>query len=174
MADARSAHDRMTEAPIAQPTIEIRAVEPADAPEWAAMRTALWPDDEDAHVAEIAEFFATRGGDRGALPEAVLVAVAATETDRRLVGFAELTRRAYAEDCMTSPVGFLEGWYVVPAYRRCGVGGALVAAAEAWARSRGCRELASDAEADNETSAAAHRALGFEEVGLIRCFRKEL
>jgi hypothetical protein len=26
----------------------------------------------------------------------------------------------------------------------------------------------------NELSAAAHRALGFAEVGLIRCFRKDL
>jgi hypothetical protein len=42
------------------------------------------------------------------------------------------------------------------------------------ARSAGCTEFASDAEADNEVSAAAHRALGFEDVGLIRCFRKDL
>jgi aminoglycoside 6'-N-acetyltransferase I len=49
-----------------------------------------------------------------------------------------------------------------------------VAAAEAWARDRGCLELASDALAENAVSAAAHRALAFEEVGLIRCFRKAL
>lgn len=144
----------MPDAAFARRQIEIRAVEPGDAAEWAAMRAALWPDDETAHAAEIAAFFRARDAERGALPE--------------------LTRRAYAEGCVTSPVGFLEGWYVAPAYRRCGVGGALVAAAEAWARSRGCREFASDAEADNETSTAAHRALRFEEVGLIRCFRKQL
>jgi aminoglycoside 6'-N-acetyltransferase I len=54
------------------------------------------------------------------------------------------------------------------------VGGALVRAAERWARSQGCREFASDAEADNRVSAAAHRALGFAEVGVVRCFRKDL
>jgi len=43
-----------------------------------------------------------------------------------------------------------------------------------FARSQGCVEFASDAEEDNEPSAAAHRALGFAEVGRIRCFRKGL
>ena len=90
------------------------------------------------------------------------------------VGFAELSIRPYAEGCRTDRVAFLEGWYVVPAARRRGVGRELVAAAEEWARSQGCTEFASDAELDNETSAAAHRALGFAEVARLRCFRKEL
>ena len=54
------------------------------------------------------------------MPEAVLVAETAGATPA-LVGFAEVSRRAYAEGCETSPVGFLEGWYVVP--ERCGQGG---------------------------------------------------
>jgi aminoglycoside 6'-N-acetyltransferase I len=67
------------------------------------------------------------------------------------------------DECFTSPVAFLEGWYVDADVRRRGVGRALVAAAEAWARERGCREFASDAHLDNPESRAAHRALGFEE-----------
>ena len=104
------------------------------------------------------------------MPEAVLVAV----EGGRVVGFAEISRRNYAEGCETSPVGFLEGWYVVPAWRRRGVGRAVVQEAEAWARSLGCTEFASDALAENSVSAAAHLALGFEEVEVIRCFRKPL
>ena len=50
----------------------------------------------------------------------------------------------------------------------------LAKAAENWDRSRGCREFASDADPDNEASVAAHRALGFEDAGLVRCFRKDL
>jgi RimJ/RimL family protein N-acetyltransferase len=53
-------------------------------------------------------------------------------------------------------------------------GRALVAAAEAWGRREGCSEFASDADPNNEASIAAHRALGFADVGLIRCFRKTL
>lgn len=50
----------------------------------------------------------------------------------------------------------------------------VVFVAEDWARQLGCTEFASDALAENAGSAAAHRALGFEEVEIIRCFRKEL
>jgi aminoglycoside 6'-N-acetyltransferase I len=108
------------------------------------------------------------------MPEAVLVALEPRSTAPTLLGFAEVSRRPYAEGCETSPVGFLEGWYVVPECRRQGIGRALVAAAEAWARALGCREFASDALVENTLSAAAHRALGFEEVVVIRCFRKGL
>jgi aminoglycoside 6'-N-acetyltransferase I len=154
--------------------IHIRSAEPADAAQWAALRAELWPDEDAMSLAdEAARFFADPGSDRGATLEAVLVA---TDTDlpNELVGFAELSRRAYAEGCETSPVGFLEGWYVIPERRRQGVGRALVAAAEAWARALGCREFASDALVENTVSATAHRALGFEEVEVIRCFRKDL
>jgi RimJ/RimL family protein N-acetyltransferase len=47
-------------------------------------------------------------------------------------------------------------------------------AAEAWARGLGCREFGSDARAENLVSARAHAALGFEEVVVIRSFRKSL
>ena len=90
------------------------------------------------------------------------------------VGLAELSIRAYAEGCGSNRVAYLEGWFVVPKARRSGVGQALIVAAEGWGRSQGCSEFASDAQPDNEVSAAAHRALGFIEVGLVRCFRKDL
>jgi len=150
--------------------ITVRHVAPSDAPQWTAMRHALWREDpRQVHAEEIASFFS---GHRppGAEPEAALVAEAGGE----LVGFAELSRRPHAEGCLTSPVGFLEGWYVAPVWRGKGVGRALVEAAERWALSLGCREFASDTTVDNVDSTRAHHALGFEEVGLLRCFRKEL
>lgn len=90
------------------------------------------------------------------------------------VGVAELAIRPYAEGCRTDRVAYLEGWFVVPGARRAGVGRALIAAAEEWGRSEGCAEFASDAEVGNEMSLAGHRVAGFTEVGLIRCFRKDL
>ena len=47
-------------------------------------------------------------------------------------------------------------------------------AAEAWAGAQGCTEFGSDALIDNTLSAAAHAALGFDEVAQIRCFLKRL
>jgi aminoglycoside 6'-N-acetyltransferase I len=132
------------------------------------MRHALWADQPLAELLEEAEAFFTRPDSRLA---AVLVAENGSDD---LVGFAELSLRPYAEDCRTSPVAFLEGWYVSPVVRRTGVGRALVEAAEDWGRQQGCREFASDTQFENTASAAAHLALGFEDAGAIRCFRKNL
>jgi aminoglycoside 6'-N-acetyltransferase I len=92
----------------------------------------------------------------------------------RILGFAELSIRPYAEGCTSDRVAYLEGWFVVPEARRQGVGRSLVAAAEQWGRGEGCTEFASDTPGDNVISAMAHRALGFIEVGSVRCFRKDL
>jgi aminoglycoside 6'-N-acetyltransferase I len=146
----------------------IRQARPSDVQQWARMRHALWSDESVAELlAESEAFFVT--------PDSRLAAVLVAEkAPDELVGFAELSLRQYAEDCRTSPVAFLEGWYVSPAVRRTGVGRALVAAAEEWGREQGCREFASDTRFENTASAAAHRALGFEDAGAIRCFRKAL
>jgi aminoglycoside 6'-N-acetyltransferase I len=160
---------------LTKPVIQIRHAQPADAGQWLALRKQLWPEASEAAslAADVIRFFGEPSPAQGSMPEAVLVAEEAGSKPV-LVGFAEVSRRAYAEGCDTSPVGFLEGWYVVPSRRQRGVGRALVTAAEAWARSLGCREFASDALAENTLSAVAHRALGFEEVEIIRCFRKTL
>ena len=139
-----------------------------DIPAWLRMRCALWPEgSESEHRNEIAGFFA------GQLREPIEVLLGMASSGQA-VGFAELSIRAYAEDCVTDRVAYLEGWYVVPEARRQGVGRALVAAAEKWALTQGCTEFASDALIDNQVSAAAHRALGFAETVQIRCFRKVL
>jgi aminoglycoside 6'-N-acetyltransferase I len=139
-----------------------------DRDEWLRLRHTLWPDASlSEHAAEVDRFFRGQSTD----PAAVIVAEG---PGCGLAGFAELSIRPYAEGCSTDHVGYLEGWFVEPAWRRRGTGRALVKAAEAWARAQGCTEFASDAEADNDLSAQAHHALGFAEVGLIRCFRKDL
>lgn len=148
--------------------VTVREAVAADAESWLRMRHALWPDgSEEEHRAEIA----ARLEGRSPEPEGVLVA----ETEAgRLVGLAELSVRPCAEGCRASRVAYLEGWFVAPDARRRGVGRALVVAAEAWGRSRGCTEMASDTVPANRVSAAAHRALGFADAGMVLCFRKDL
>ena len=132
------------------------------------LRFDLWPSTSaEEHTRDLERFF------RGEAREPLEVLVAEDEAGK-LVGFCELSVRTYAEDCHTDRVGYLEGWYVAPGVRNKGVGRALVEAGENWARDQGCIEFGSDAEADNHGSIAAHKALGFEDVGLIRCFRKDL
>lgn len=144
----------------------IRPVTRADAGAWQAMRQALWPETTDEeHATDITRYFWS--GDDDA---ACLVA----DSPGGIIGFVELSIRPYAEGCVTERVGYLDGWYVAPAWRRRGVGRALVAASEAWARRQGCREFASDTPLDNITSQAAHQALGFVEAERITCYCKPL
>ena len=150
------------------PPVRVRLATSADAGAWLRMRSALWPEgSESEHRDEIDRFLA------GQLSQP-LATLLAMNCSGDAVGFLELSIRAYAEGCVTDHVAYLEGWYVVPEARRQGVGAALVHAAEEWARSQGCTEFASDALIDNHVSAAAHRALGFQETVQIRCFRKAL
>ncbi|MFP5305034.1 MAG: N-acetyltransferase family protein [Gammaproteobacteria bacterium] len=148
--------------------VRVRPVEPQMADAWLQMRHALWPEGSlRQHRKEIAAYFAG-----GALdPLAVLVALDAGGSP---LGFVELTLRSHAEGCEPGSIAYLEGWYVRPGLRGQGVGRKLVAAAERWARERGCSEFASDAWSSNRTSRKAHLALGFQEMGVIRCFRKKL
>jgi len=148
--------------------VRVRGARKEDAPAWLRMRDSLWPDYASTwHSDEIQQFFA------GKLTNPLAVLIAEDDAGKAL-GFAELSIRNYAEDCVTDRVAYLEGWYVVPGARRKGVGRALLVAAEQWAKGQDCTEFASDAVIDNEISAAAHRALGFTETAQIRCFRKVL
>ena len=145
----------------------VRTYQSTDHAEWLRMRRALFsslaPGDDEAQDA----------ADWLARPDAVVL-VAQRAGSSGLAGFAEVGARAYADGCETSPVAYLEGWYVAPGVRRQGVGAALVWAAEAWARERGYRELASDVLLDNLPSQEAHVALGFGEVERSVKYRKAL
>ena len=98
----------------------------------------------------------------------------AERPDASVCGYVEVGSRPYADGCDTSPVGYIEAWYVDPDVRRAGYGRALLAAAEGWARSRGYHEVASDARLDNIVSHEAHRRAGYEEVDRVVQFRKVL
>jgi aminoglycoside 6'-N-acetyltransferase I len=143
----------------------IRRIVESDRAEWARLRDALWPGSLADHDAETREYF-----DRRQQLPVVFVA----SVDGRIVGFLELDYRKYAPGCASSPVPFIEGWYVEPELQRGGIGRALMEAAEAFARAEGHHEIASDADVRNALGIAAHIALGHEEVERVVCFRKSL
>jgi aminoglycoside 6'-N-acetyltransferase I len=143
----------------------VRPINRSDRDEWLRMRTALWPDAD--HSPEIDEHFQS-GGTR-----LLAIVFVAERESGGLAGFIEIGLRPYAEGC-DGEVPFIEGWYVDAGCRGSGAGGALIRAAEQWARQQGYREMASDVEIDNHVSIAAHRALGYEEVTRLVCFRRDL
>ena len=142
----------------------IREAIGSDAAEIHRMRCTLLPDEE--HENETARYFAQRRDD-----EVILVAISEDGTAN---GFVEVGSRSFAEGCESSPVAYIEGWYVDPDHRRRGIGRALFTAAEGWARANGFREIGSDAVLGNDISVAAHTVLGYDEVVRIVCFRRLL
>jgi len=143
----------------------VRRTQAADRSEHARMRAALWPDEDPQ---ELADDLATL------LEDPTQIAFVAERGDGRLCGFAEASVRRYANSNDESPCAFLEGWWVDENVRRSGVGRALVAAIEEWARAQGFTELGSDALLDNTLGHQAHHALGFEERERVIYFRKWL
>ncbi|MCA9959751.1 MAG: GNAT family N-acetyltransferase [Anaerolineales bacterium] len=137
-----------------------------DAAEWLRMRLALFGDEDVAGQQEEMAAILAAPAENGVF--------VAERPFGGLAGFIEVGIRKYAEGCTTSPVAYLEGWHVDADYRRQGVGRALVAAAEAWARQHGYHEIASDTQLDNVVSLAGHLALGYEEVERQICFIKKL
>ena len=143
----------------------IRQIAESDRGDWVRLRDALWPGSLADHDRETRMFFDKQ-------LETPVVFVAAVSG--RLVGFLELDFRKYAPGCRSSPVAFIEGWYVEPAVRGQGIGRALMEAAQAYARAARHDEIASDAEIDNANGIAAHRALGWEEIERVVYFRRSL
>ena len=139
--------------------------EKKDAPALAALALKLWPSHKKEELEqELAELLTE--------PEA---AVFLRLEDGIPVGFAQCQlRHDYVEGTETSPVGYLEGIYVVPEFRHRGIASVLLTTCENWARQMGCREFASDCELDNGESQLFHKRLGFKEANRIICFTKTL
>jgi aminoglycoside 6'-N-acetyltransferase I len=159
----------MVEADVVSVTADwsVRRAQAGDAGPWAALRQALWPEEDPSRHPDDAADILGR-------PERA-VAFLAFDDRGAAIGFAEATLRSdYVNGTDSSPVGFLEGWYVAPAQRGIGIGRALVAAVERWTQQHGCAELGSDALLDNIGSHRAHAACGFEETERVVYFRKRL
>jgi phosphinothricin acetyltransferase len=137
----------------------IRAAQPADA----AAVTEIYNQGIEDRVAtfetrlrdpsEILEWFRT------GLP--LLVA----ELEGRVAGFARVS--PYSDRCVYSGIGE-HGVYVAREARGHGVGRRLLEAVADAAAAQGLYKLTSRVFTDNAPSLAAHRAAGFEEVGVQR------
>lgn len=149
----------------------IRAAQHGDERAIAEMMALLWPEGtREEHRSEATALIET--GICGTLPAIILVAL---DDGKAPIGFLQVGLRSHADGCDSArPVGFIEGWFVRAEFRGLGIGSALMNAAEDWARSRDCVEMASDALTDNEESLRAHEALGFVVVDRCVHFRKRL
>ena len=145
--------------------MKVRRYRDGDWSEWLRMAHALFHGTTDEDQAR--DMIALLKRDDAAV-------FVAERPDGTVCGYVEAGSRSVADGCSTSPVGYIEAWYVDPDVRREGYGRALLAAAEAWAVEQGYREMASDALLDNDVSHEAHRRSGYEEVDRVITYRKTL
>ena len=146
--------------------ITIRPLRNDDWEGWIDLRLSLWPHHDRSDLETEARGIA---GTLSTTP--VFVAV---DPHGRLVGLLEASIRCKAPGCATRRIGYIEGWFVAPEWRRQGVGGRLVREAERWARAQGCTEMASDTTDRYPESPASHAALGYQPVRTEIYFRKHL
>jgi len=125
----------------------------------------LWPDNvENVFTSEFSELI---------LDKTAIIFLAKVENVA--IGFAQCQLRTdYVEGTDSSPVGYLEGIYVKEEYRRKHVANRLLSACEKWAKSKGCKEFASDVELGNDKSLNFHLSNGFQEANRIICLTKKL
>ena len=140
----------------------IRKVIRQDFDSWFEMRMLLWPDcPEQEHRDEMKAII--EGKPIGEELETEIFIYESKNGE--LIGFIELSLREELDGFSTSPIGYIEGWYVRKDYRLKGIGRELINEAEYWATGKGCKEMASDAEKHNDISIEAHKKLGFREYG---------
>lgn len=144
--------------------IKVRRVLDMDKETWFSMRKGIWPEAPDDYL----------GYDLDEILTSDIDAVFIAFVDAQAAGMIEARIREYGEGCETSPVGYIEAWFVHEKFRGSGVAGVLANAAENWVREKGCTEMASDTWLDNETSIRAHVKLGYVEVERLVHFVKQL
>lgn len=144
----------------------IRRAVKRDSSDWLTLRKLLWPaTSTKEHQADIRDILKT--------PRRTVVFLS-RDAQGTAQGFIEAGLRPFADGCKTSPVGYIEGWYVLPQFRGAGIGRRLVRAAECWAAAQGVKEMASDTEIFNKASQRAHVKLGYKPTETIVIFSKRL
>ncbi|MEQ8475202.1 GNAT family N-acetyltransferase [Fulvivirga sp.] len=90
------------------------------------------------------------------------------------IGLVELSLRNMVDGCLSSPVAYIEGIYIIEGQRGKGLGKGVIEWIKEWARSKGCTELASDVELTNIGSQRFHESLGFQETYRVVEYKMDL
>lgn len=137
----------------------------SDFSRWLELRQRLFTDvDEGYHVQEMDITLAS--------PDAA--AFFCITDDGEVAGFLEVSLRNFVDGCLGGPVGYLESMYLEPAFRGKGLGRKIVEEAAAWFRRRGCSDMATDTELENEAAQAFFLGIGFTETFRIVEFKRAL
>lgn len=147
--------------------MRIRRATQTDLAGWLALRRLLWPGQPEHLIqSEVLPMYTS--------PTEFALLAFAPQAGEIPVGLIEINVRDQAPGSDYQPIPYVEAWYVLPDYRRRGIGRALLEAAETWARAAGFAAIASDTTDDYPISPAAHAGLGFQVVEVEYHFFKRL
>ena len=133
--------------------------------EWTNLATLLFPDSPFEEELQFHKDVLASEKEMGLL----------YQIDGKIVGFMNMSvRNDYVNGTNTSPVVFIEAIYVLPEYRKRGIGNKFITYAERYAKQKGIKQLASDCFTDNTLSENFHKGCGFEEKERVICFVKDI
>ena len=144
--------------------MKYRKYRKSDFNNWLSMALALWPDYSKTDLAK--ELRAIAKSKR----QTTFIAIDGS----KYIGFINISlRHEHVEGSKSSPVGYSEGIYIKPPYRKQGVASQLLKMGEIWATGKGAKEMASDTWLWNKDSRTFHKKLGFKETEKIVHFIKK-
>jgi aminoglycoside 6'-N-acetyltransferase I len=90
------------------------------------------------------------------------------------IGLVELSLRNIVDGCLSNPVPYLEGLYLIKTERGKGRGTEVIELIKLWCLEHGYSELATDAELTNIRAQEFYEKLGFEQVDRVVEYRLQL
>jgi len=134
-------------------------------PEWRRMRHELYGElSAQFHEAEMELIFSSK--------EATCF-IGLSESGAA-VAMLEVSLRNFVDGCLGGPVGYIEGVYVTLGERKQGYAGELIEFATSWFRSKGCRDMAADAELANLIAQDFLTRAGFDETYRVVEYKRSL
>lgn len=141
--------------------MKIREAAESNFEAWLGLRKLLWPEADELHVGEMQEILASD----------TQIAFLIYNSDDQAVGFIE--GAIYLNP--SQDYGYVEGWYVLPAFRGQGRGGELLGTLEQWFLHNTIRLSLSDTiPAQYPLSPKAHARYGYREYATMKIFIKQL
>lgn len=151
---------------LALSTMKYKQVAISDFNEWVSMGVALWPHYNKNSLAKVFHDILSSKSETSYI---------CRNSEDVPVGFVNISlRNDYVAGATSKPVGYLEGIYVKPKYRKQGVAKELTKIAEKWSFEMGSQDFASNAEINNVNSQNFHKKIGFKEANITVNYIKKL
>jgi aminoglycoside 6'-N-acetyltransferase I len=128
---------------------------------WLGLRRQLWPDPDEAHLPEMQEILGSESA----------AAFLLLNERNEAIGFIEGALYLGGP----RPYGYIEGWFVVPAFRGRGLGGQLLGSLEGWILHHSISLVLSDTIPEEyPLSTRAHAHYGYEALKNLTIFIKKI